>query len=52
MESVTINQKALPGEYLIDTYDPLCEDHFKISKIIPLKQTPSKIFFNIIVHIF
>ena len=51
MESIIINQNFQEGEYLVDTYDLLCEEHFKITKIIPLKQTPLKIFFNIIIHI-
>ena len=51
MESITINQNPQEGEYLVDTYDLLCEEHFKITKIIPLKQTPLKIFFNIFIHI-
>ena len=51
MESLTINQNSQEGEYLIDTYDLFCEEHFKITKIIPLKQTPLKILLNIIIHI-
>ena len=52
MESLTIKQSPQEGEYIVDTYDLLCEEHFKISKIIPLKQTPLKIFLNVIIHLF
>ena len=51
MESLEIKQSRQEGEYLVDSYDLLCEDHFKISKIIPLKQTSSRIFLNVIIHI-
>lgn len=52
MDSLTIEQSPLNGEYKIDSYDLLCEDHFKISKIVPLKYTTGKLLLNIIVHIF
>ena len=52
MESLTIKKNLQEGEYQVDTYDLLCEEHFKITKIVPLKKTPSKIFLNVIVHIF
>ena len=52
METLTVKQNLQKGEYSVDGYDPLCEEHFKISKIIPLKQTPLKIFLNVIIHIF
>ena len=52
METLNINQSIEEGEYTVDKYDLLCEEHFKISKIIPLKKTPLKIFLNIIIHIF
>ena len=52
MEILTINQSQPMNEYQVDNYDSLCEEHFKIAKIIPLKKTSSRIFFNIIVHIF
>jgi cation-transporting ATPase 13A3/4/5 len=38
--------------YTVGKYDDLCEEHFKIEKIIPLKTTKSKTFLNVIVHIF
>ena len=38
--------------YTVGSYDELCEDHFKIEKIIPVKKTGAKIFLNIILHIF
>ena len=56
MESITIKQNSPVnppvGEYIVDNYDLLCEEHFKITKIVPLKSTPAKIFLNVIVHIF
>ena len=38
--------------YTIGKYDQLCEDHFKIKKIIPIKKTARKILLNIILNIF
>ena len=52
MEILTINQSQPMKEYQVDNYDSLCEEHFKITKIIPLKKTSSRIFLNIIIHIF
>ena len=52
MDTLYIKQDLPEGEYSIDKYDLLCEEHFKISKIVPLKKTPLKIFLNIILHIF
>ncbi len=52
MEVLTISQSQQVGEYLVDSYDSLCEEHFKISKIIPLKTTTSRIILNVVVHIF
>lgn len=52
MESLTIKQNLQKGEYQVDNYDLLCEEHFKITKIVPLKKTPIKIFLNVIIHLF
>ena len=38
--------------YTIGKYDHLCEEHFKISKIVPIKKTLRKILLNIILNIF
>ena len=51
METIYIKPNLQEGEYSIDKYDLLCEEHFKIAKIVPLKKTPLKIFLNIILHI-
>lgn len=52
MDTLTIDQNSSNGEYKIDSYDILCEDHFKIAKIVPLKYTIGKLILNIIIHIF
>jgi cation-transporting ATPase 13A3/4/5 len=38
--------------YTIGKYDKLCEDHFKIKKIVPIRKTFRKILLNIILNIF
>jgi len=38
--------------YTIGKYDQLCEDHFKIKKIVPIRKTFRKILLNIILNIF
>ena len=38
--------------YSIKNYDTLCEEHFKIEKIIPLKRTKKDFFIVIIINIF
>ena len=37
--------------YTVGNYDELCEEHFKIEKIIPIKKTKGKTVLNIILHI-
>ena len=37
--------------YTVGNYDELCEDHFKIEKIIPIKKTKGKTVLNIFLHI-
>ena len=37
--------------YTIGNYDQLCEEHFRIKKIIPIKKTCSKIILNIVLNI-
>ena len=37
--------------YTIGKYDQLCEDHFKIKKIIPIKKTARKIILNILLNL-
>ena len=38
-------------EYFVDKYDDLCENHFKIQKIVPLKKSNGKICLNIFLNI-
>ena len=37
--------------YTIGNYDQLCEEHFRIKKIIPIKKTCSKTILNIVLNI-
>ena len=37
--------------YTIGKYDQLCEEHFKINKIVPIKKTCRKITLNIILNV-
>ena len=37
--------------YYVDKYDDLCEPHFKINKIVPLKRTTWKTFLNYVLNI-
>ena len=39
-----------PKVYYVDKYDDLCETHFKIEKIVPLKKTICKIILNIFLN--
>ena len=36
--------------YYVDKYDDLCEPHFKINKIVPLKRTTWKTFLNYVLY--
>jgi hypothetical protein len=36
--------------YYVDKYDDLCEPHFKINKIVPLKRTQWKTFLNYVLY--
>ena len=38
--------------YSIKNYDTLCEEHFRITKIIPLKRTKKDFFIIILLNIF
>ena len=47
-----IEQAASFGkEYHVDKYDELCEEHFRIIKIVPLKKSIDKIILNIFLNI-
>ena len=53
MEDLLITKDALTfSYYTVGKYDELCEEHFRIEKIIPLKKTRAKIAYNIILNIF
>ena len=53
MEDLLIARDELGySYYTVGKYDELCEEHFRIEKIIPIKKTPAKILYNIILHIF
>jgi cation-transporting ATPase 13A3/4/5 len=53
MEPLEIIQPSQKYEkvYHVDKYDDLCEKHFKIEKIVPLKKTGAKICLNIFLNI-
>ena len=53
MEQFEITQpiRQLKKEYFVDKYDDLCENHFKIQKIVPLKKPIGKICLNFILNI-
>ena len=37
--------------FYVDKYDDLCEEHFKIRKIVPLKKTIWRIILNVFINI-
>ncbi len=45
------DNKVLGKEFFIDNYDKLCQEHFKIKKIIPLKRPKWKYILDIILSI-
>ena len=53
MEPLEIIQppQIFSKEYFVDKYDDLCEKHFKIQKIVPLKKTWPKIILNVFLNI-
>ena len=53
MEQFEITQpiRQMKKEYFVDKYDDLCENHFKIQKIVPLKKPIGKICLNFILNI-
>ena len=47
-----INDDFIPGKtYYVDKYDELCEEHFKIKKIVPLKISTWKFVLDIILSL-
>ena len=52
LEVEYLQKKNLNNVYYVDKYDDLCEKHFRIQKIIPLKKTTFKNVLNIILNIF
>ena len=52
MEDLLVTKDELTfSYYTIGKYDELCEEHFRIEKIIPLKRTKEKTAYNIILNI-
>ena len=52
MEDLLITKDELTfSYYTIGKYDELCEEHFRIEKIIPIKKTKAKIVYNVILNI-
>ena len=47
----TINQMKRANEYRVSSYDPMCEDHAQIERIIPVTFSCFKIFIFVIVCI-
>ena len=49
MEQLEISQpvEVYSKEYYVDKYDDLCEPHFKIQKIVPLKRPTWKKVLNV-----
>ena len=47
----TINLKKRPNEYLVSYYDPMCEDHAQIEKVIPVTYSCFKIFLFILLSL-
>jgi cation-transporting ATPase 13A3/4/5 len=51
LEIIQPEKIPLPKVYYVDKYDDLCEKHFKIDKIVPLKRPTWKTVLNIILNI-
>ena len=52
MEDLLVTKDELTfSYYTIGKYDELCEEHFRIEKIVPLKKTKEKIAYNIILNV-
>jgi len=53
MEQMEITQpvEVFSKVYYVDKYDDLCEPHFKIQKIVPLKKPTWKIILNVFLNI-
>ena len=52
MEDLLLTKEtATLAYYTIGKYDDLCEDHFRIDKIIPIKRSSCKKFLNIAINI-
>ena len=47
----TINLKKRPNEYLVSYYDPMCEDHAQIEKVIPVTYSCFKIFLFVLLSL-
>ena len=50
LEIIQPEKIPLPKVYYVDKYDDLCEPHFKINKIVPLKRKGWKTFLNYVLY--
>ena len=52
MEDLILTKEEINfSSYTVGRYDELCEEHFKIEKIIPIRKTNPKFYLNIILHV-
>lgn len=45
--TITNKEKIISKVFYVDKYDELCEDHFKIEKIVPLKRPTWKFILDL-----